>query len=401
MGTGPGSLSLRKGLVVFQFTISIILIIGTLVVNNQLNFMKNKKLGYNKEQILTVLMRGGFRENYSTIKNDPAITTICDNQDISGEKKIGIIKKDQPIFAFEKIFTPGDVVAMLIGESERDLLQLKDKVKIDLEHLPELTDPQRALNSNAPLIHPEIGSNLIIHYPLRKGNIERGFAESDFIIEQSYTTPLIEHAYIEPEAVIAFPNKSRKEIKIIGSIQNPFTARKIVASVLGWQLARVRVEQAELGGAFGGKDDTMNILAARAAIGAGMDDCGYSGFSPVFSSRGALGSLSGWGTCDGEESQAVADVEIGRGGGGECRRRRRSAVVVGDHGESGRDAGGGPRHAKEPPILADSHYGLRGGGLDPEHGMRRLAGHTHSGGPDPSMGKRAQKEMALTPSVHE
>ncbi|UCE07116.1 MAG: xanthine dehydrogenase family protein, partial [bacterium] len=200
--------------------------------------------------------------------DDPAITTICDSQDISGDKKIGIIKKDQPIFAFEKIVTPGDVVAMLIGESERALFQLGDKVKIDYEPLPILTDPQNALLPDAPLIHPEIGSNLIIHYPLRKGNIEKGFAESDFIIEQTYTTPLIEHAYIEPEAVIAYPIKGRNEIKIIGSIQNLFTARKIVASVLGWQLARVRVEQAELGGSFGGKDDTMNILAARAAIGA-------------------------------------------------------------------------------------------------------------------------------------
>ena len=206
--------------------------------------------------------------NYSTIQNNPAITAICDSQDVPADKKIGIIKKDQPIFAFEKIVTPGDVVAMLIGESERELLQLLDHVKVDYETLPILTDPQKALLPEAPLIHPELGTNLIIHYPLRKGNIEQGFSESDYLIEQTYSTPLIEHAYIEPEAVIAYPIKGRNEIKIIGSIQNPFTARKIVASVLGWQLARVRVEQAELGGAFGGKDDTMNILAARAAIGA-------------------------------------------------------------------------------------------------------------------------------------
>lgn len=206
--------------------------------------------------------------DYSAIQNDPAITATCDWRDIPGDKKIGILKKDQPIFSFEKIVTPGDVLAMLVGESEQALVQLREKIKIEHEPLPVLTDPQRALNSNAPLIHPEIGTNLIVHYPLRKGDIKKGFSESDFVIEQTYTTPLIEHAYIEPEAVIAIPSPSRKEIKIIGSIQNPFTARKIVASVLGWQLARVRVEQAELGGSFGGKDDTMNILAARAAIGA-------------------------------------------------------------------------------------------------------------------------------------
>ncbi|HEX9974281.1 MAG TPA: xanthine dehydrogenase family protein molybdopterin-binding subunit, partial [bacterium] len=206
--------------------------------------------------------------DFSAIQNDPAIIAICDWRDIQGDKKIGIIKKDQPIFSFEKIVTPGDVLAMLVGESEQALLHLRDKVKVEYELLPVLTDPQRALAPDAPLIHPELGTNLIVHYPLRKGDIKTGFSESNFVIEQTYTTPLIEHAYIEPEAVIAIPGQSRKEIKIIGSIQNPFTARKIVAAVLGWQLTRVRVEQAELGGSFGGKDDTMNILAARAAIGA-------------------------------------------------------------------------------------------------------------------------------------
>jgi len=208
------------------------------------------------------------RIDYSAIQNNSAITAICDSGHIPGDKKVGIIKKDQPIFAFEKIVTSGDAIGMLIGESEQVLLQLRNKIHVEYEPLPVLSDPQQALNPDAPLIHPELGTNLIIHYPLRKSNIEQGFAESDFIIEQTYTTPMIEHAYIESEAVIAYPIKGRNEIKIIGSIQNPFTARKIVASVLGWQLARVRVEQAELGGAFGGKDDTMNILAARAAIGA-------------------------------------------------------------------------------------------------------------------------------------
>ena len=206
--------------------------------------------------------------DFSAIQSDPAITAICDSRDIPGDKKIGIIKKDQPIFSFEKIVTPGDVVAMLIGESEQTLLHLRDKVKVEFDRLPLLIDPQKALAPDAPLIHPELNTNLIVHYPLRKGEIETGFSNSDFIIEQTYTTPLIEHAYIEPEAVIAIPRPDKREVRIIGSIQNPFTARKIVASVLGWQFTRVRIEQAELGGSFGGKDDTMNILAARAALGA-------------------------------------------------------------------------------------------------------------------------------------
>lgn len=208
------------------------------------------------------------RIDYSAIRSEPALAAICDSNDIPGAKKVGVVKADQPIFAFEKIVTPGDVVAMLLGESEAELFPLRDKVQVDVEPLPVLSDPKLALAPDAPLIHPETGTNLIVHHPLRKGDVERGFAESDFIIEQTYKTPLIEHAYIEPECVIAYLVPGRHEIKIIGSIQNPFTARRIVAAALGWPLARVRVAQAELGGSFGGKDDIMDILAARAAIGA-------------------------------------------------------------------------------------------------------------------------------------
>ncbi|MFZ5518742.1 MAG: xanthine dehydrogenase family protein molybdopterin-binding subunit [Candidatus Zhuqueibacterota bacterium] len=204
----------------------------------------------------------------TALANHQDVIAVCTASDIPGTKKIGLLKKDQPIFSHEKIVTPGDVVAMLVGPDEEKLIRLREYVRVDYQTLPPLTDPKLSLGSDAPLIHPELGSNLIIHYPLRKGDVEKGMAASDFVLEQTYTTQLIEHAYIEPEAVIAIPREGNKGIKIIGSIQNPFSARSAVASVLGWPLARVRVEQAELGGSFGGKDDTMNILAARAAIAA-------------------------------------------------------------------------------------------------------------------------------------
>ncbi|MDZ7263076.1 MAG: xanthine dehydrogenase, partial [candidate division KSB1 bacterium] len=81
------------------------------------------------------------RIDYSAIHSDPAIVAICDSNDIPGAKKVGVVKADQPIFAFEKIVTPGDVVAMLLGESEEKLFPLRDKVRVDYEPLPGLTDP--------------------------------------------------------------------------------------------------------------------------------------------------------------------------------------------------------------------------------------------------------------------
>jgi CO/xanthine dehydrogenase Mo-binding subunit len=206
--------------------------------------------------------------DYSAIINNDHLQAICTHEDIPGAKKVGAIRQDYPIFAYEKIRTPGDVVAMLLGEDESQLNSLRNQIDIELKDLPVLTDAEKAMENGAPLIHESYGNNEIVHYPLRKGDVEMGFAQSDFILEQKYTTPLHEHAYLETEAVIAIPREGNKGVKIMGSIQNPHTARKVVALVLGWPLTKVRVEQAEMGGSFGGKDDTMNILAARAAVGA-------------------------------------------------------------------------------------------------------------------------------------
>ncbi|PKL81914.1 MAG: xanthine dehydrogenase [Ignavibacteriae bacterium HGW-Ignavibacteriae-3] len=206
--------------------------------------------------------------DFLEIENNRNVFSIISSADIPGAKKVGMIKNDQPIFCDEKVVTPGDVIAMLVGESEDGLRPLLSKIKIDYSPLPVLNDPKKSLDKDAVLIHPEAGSNLIIHHPLRKGDIQKGFDESDEILEQTYTTQLIEHAYIEPEAVIAIPQGISQGVKIIGSIQNPFSCRRIVAAVLNLPLAKVRVQQAHLGGSFGGKDDTMAILAARAAVAA-------------------------------------------------------------------------------------------------------------------------------------
>jgi CO/xanthine dehydrogenase Mo-binding subunit len=193
---------------------------------------------------------------------------ICDSDDIIGNKKVGALTKDQPIFCYDKIRNPSDVVCMLVGDDDKKLRKLKDKVNVELEILPVLTNAEKALDKNAPLIHPDAGTNQIVHYPLRKGNIEEGFNNCDHIIEQKYTTPHVEHAYIEPEVVVAVPMEGKKGIKVLGSIQNPYTCRRVVAGVLDLPLTKVRIVQAEMGGSFGGKDDTVNVIAARAAVAA-------------------------------------------------------------------------------------------------------------------------------------
>ena len=194
------------------------------------------------------------------------VEAIITHKDVPGNNISGVIKNDQPVFSFDNIYCPADVVALVVGEDKEAVLKALTLIKIEVEELPVLSDYTHALDKDALLIHPENKSNLINHYPLRKGNIEKGFQESDIIIERTYTTPAIEHAYIEPECITAVPDFRKDVYKIYGSVQNPFTCRRIVAQVMKVPLANIHIIQNELGGSFGGKDDTMDILAARACV---------------------------------------------------------------------------------------------------------------------------------------
>jgi len=196
----------------------------------------------------------------------PGIEAIVTHQDIPGSNLTGVIILDQPVFSYDKIYCPADVVALVVGTNKNSVQEALSLIKIETEEFPILSDYTQALCKDAPFIHPENKTNLINHYPLRKGDIEKGFGESDIILERTYTTPSIEHAYIEPECITAVPDFRKDVYKIYGSVQNPFTCRRIVAKVMDVPLTNVHIIQNELGGSFGGKDDIMDILAARACV---------------------------------------------------------------------------------------------------------------------------------------
>ena len=215
----------------------------------------------------TIISHGIIKNiDISQAERVPGVEAIITHKDVPGSNISGVIKYDQPVFSFDKIYCPADVVALVVGEDREAVRKALTLIKIEVEELPVLSDYTHALDNDALLIHPENKSNLINHYPLRKGNIEKGFQESDIILERTYTTPAIEHAYIEPECITAVPDFRKDVYKIYGSVQNPFTCRRIVAQVMKVPLANIHIIQNELGGSFGGKDDTMDILAARACV---------------------------------------------------------------------------------------------------------------------------------------
>ncbi len=183
--------------------------------------------------------------------------------DIPGSRKFGVVVKNQEILAGEKVRYLGDGVALVAARSAEIAEEALRLIDVVYEALPVVSDPEAAMWEGAPRIHPE--GNVFVHHKVRKGDIEKGFAESDFVIQRRFRTQFIEHCAIETEAVLAEPAE-HGGVKIVGSIQNLFSSRRSVAAALNLDLNQVQLIQATLGGSFGGKDEVMTSMCCRAAL---------------------------------------------------------------------------------------------------------------------------------------
>jgi CO/xanthine dehydrogenase Mo-binding subunit len=160
----------------------------------------------------------------------------------------------------------GDQVAVVVAETEKAAEAAARLIVVEYEDLPIITDAAVAMQPGAPLVHPELGdSNVCVHDRIRKGDIEAGFAKADVIVESEYFTPVQEHAYLQPEAGLAYlDEEGRVTVKAGG--QWTHTDRAQIAHALGLPDEQVRVIYPAIGGAFGGREDmSVQIVLGLAA----------------------------------------------------------------------------------------------------------------------------------------
>ncbi|MDR2185361.1 MAG: xanthine dehydrogenase family protein molybdopterin-binding subunit, partial [Treponema sp.] len=131
-----------------------------------------------------------------------------------------------------------------------------------------ITTVREALEEGARIIHADKKDNYVdfASYKLINNDVERGFAESELILERFYSTGFVDQGYIEPEALVAEYDPNTGLMLIQGSIQNPYSVRQAVAGALGLKFNQVRVLQSAIGGSFGGKDEGVIVNSARAAL---------------------------------------------------------------------------------------------------------------------------------------
>ena len=210
-----------------------------------------KRLDVSKAQafpgVVCVLTAGDVPNNES-VKNVVGQTT-----------EVGLLEAKHQVLARERVRYWGEAIALVVAESldiARDALKL---IEVEYEELPAVFDPLEAMKPDAPKIHGN--NNVIASWKLRKGEVEKGFAQADVVVENTYRTPRQEHAHIEPESGVAW-------VDDMGVINVRYAAQVIehyrdIATVLGVPESRVRVIGTLIGGGFGGKEDvTVEVFLA-------------------------------------------------------------------------------------------------------------------------------------------
>ncbi len=208
---------------------------------------------------------------------------VLTHEDIPGRNAHGVVSVDWPVLCGRKVRYVGDAIAIVAADSDEIAAAALQLIDVRYEELPAVTDAIDALKPDATLVHEERpDGNLLKHIKVRRGDLDRGFANADVIVDQTYRTPTTEHLFLEPECSIAVPAdydpanfggrrdghavrgdtaKHDKTTIYVGS-QIPYSDRDQVAATLGVAPDAVRVVATLMGGGFGGKEDIAGQIHA-------------------------------------------------------------------------------------------------------------------------------------------
>jgi 4-hydroxybenzoyl-CoA reductase subunit alpha len=174
----------------------------------------------------------------------PGVVTVMTGKDTPGVMYIAQ-KADLYPLAIEKVRYIGDAVAVIAAETEEAAFQARDLVDIEYEILPAVFDAHEALKEGAVEIHEGTG-NLVLRMKRDFGDVDKGFAESDFIFEDEFFTQALAHCNMEPRSSAARMT-CQNILEIWTGTQSPYFVRKEVSHVCKLPLSRVRVMEINSG----------------------------------------------------------------------------------------------------------------------------------------------------------
>ena len=183
----------------------------------------------------------------------PGVVGVFTAADIPGSNKVGHLKKDWDTMIAVGDITHylGDAVCLVAAETPEILAQAKALVKVDYEELPMVRNPREAMLHDAPLVHKE--GNLLAHKHIQRGNPALAIAKSKHILTQRFSTPWTEHAFLEPECAVAYPEEDG--VMVLSTDQGAYDTQHEIMGMLGLSAEKVKVRNCLVGGGFGGKED--------------------------------------------------------------------------------------------------------------------------------------------------
>jgi CO/xanthine dehydrogenase Mo-binding subunit len=194
----------------------------------------------------------------------PGVRAVITGKDL--KFKLGLYVEDKDILAREEVRHFGEAVAAVAADTLETAKKAVDAITVDYEELEPVLHPRDAVKEGAPLVHPDLGSysymksaftpvpgtNIANHTKLRKGDVEKGFEEAEWILEREYTNPSVQHVPMETHVAIVKWGQN-DNVHIWSSAQSPYTLRNLFAIAFGLSHRNVRVEVPYVGGGFGGK----------------------------------------------------------------------------------------------------------------------------------------------------
>lgn len=214
----------------------------------------------------------------------PGVVAVFTSLDVP-VNEYGLQYPDQPVLCgpggdkdgTDVVRFVGDQIAAVVAESEAIAAQALSLIVVTFEDLPVMTDPRDALQPGAAHLHPAYDGtplhpelvfegNLVSRHRIRRGDVESGFAQADVIVEAEYEIPGQEHAYLQPEAGIAYLDSEGRVTVIVGG-QWAHEDRAEIAHALAIPEEDIRVIYPAIGGAFGGREDmSVQIVLALAVL---------------------------------------------------------------------------------------------------------------------------------------
>ncbi|MGY1633634.1 xanthine dehydrogenase subunit D [Geodermatophilus sp. SYSU D01186] len=192
------------------------------------------------------------------------VTAVLTADDVPGENAFGLEHADQPVLAADVVRYEGEPVALVAADHPETARRAARRIRVDYEVLPALTDPRRALDDDAPQVHP--GGNLVRHLRLRRGEAR---PTAPVVVALDFEVGMQDQAFLGPESGLAVPAEDGG-VDLYVATQWLHVDQRQVCLALGLPPEKVRLTLAGVGGAFGGREDlSVHVHACLLALRTG------------------------------------------------------------------------------------------------------------------------------------